>query len=97
MDVCQGSGERPLIRVKVNVQLFKQAANCRILQKDEFGFANHDLLMAVAHVVGIVGPLPRGPWANDEYRLQSLFNGDNGPLGRQHHAVAPLQNRSVRE
>ena len=91
---CQRRGKRPVVRVILNVKLLQQAANRRILQKDQFLIADHHLLMPIAHLISEVRPLLRRAWVYDIYRLDFFPNLDYRLLRNENHAVAGFEDYS---
>ena len=94
-DVRQRRRERPLGVFKGNVELFEQTPYSRILQKDQFGFANHDLLVPVAHMIGVIRPLLRSMRPHHVHRFRSFPNADDGSFRSENHAVAFLKDCSA--
>ena len=96
-DVRQGRRKWAFGGLKRNMQLFEQAAHGRVLQKDQFRRANHDLLVPVADVVGVKRPLLWSMWPDNIYGLRCLPDSDDGPLRFQNHAIAFLQDGPARK
>src|SRR5678815_1278290 len=92
-NLCERGGEWTLFRLEVNMQLFKQAADRRVLQEDEFTLADHDLLMTIADVIRVVRPLLRGVRTHDVDRFDRFTHGDNRALRIEHQAVSTFQDR----
>src|SRR5262249_50113762 len=88
---CQGRCERALPCLKVNMQLFEQTTHSRVLEEYEFCFADHDLLMAVPHLVCIVRPVLRSLRPHDVHSFRLLLHLDDCLLRREDEIVTGLQ------
>ena len=83
--LAKGRRKRTFARFKMDMQLFKQTSYGGILQEDEFVFADHDMLMPITNVIGVIRPFLRRFWPHDVHGLRRFTNPDDRPLRTENH------------
>src|SRR5262245_32909712 len=95
--IRQCRGERTRVRFKMHVELFEKAPHRGALEKNQFGFPDHHLLMTIPDMVRIVGPFLRRMRLDDVDGFRSLDNLNDCPLRFERQAIAALENGPARK
>jgi hypothetical protein len=77
--------------------LIEETPHGRVLKEDELGFTDHDFLMPIADMIGIICPFLRSLRLHDIYGFRRFLDSHDCSLRLEDHAVASLQDRAARK